>query len=147
MNHDLLELCHKPTAGWKAELWQSAHFRSMCKSVRCIVLDLCVCAALTFCVDESRSAGLMYVMLDNSTFCFSMRQAYSLHRRFRTASHRIRSSEKAGQPVLHLHPCSGTLRPGGPRHDNDAVSYRNVRVVPTPSEVLCPATPYLPANR
>ncbi len=41
----------------------------------------------------------------------------------------------------------GELRPGGPRHDNDAAHYARVRVVPTCQELLCPEQPYLPSNR
>jgi hypothetical protein len=38
----------------------------------------------------------------------------------------------------------GTLREGGPRHDNDSTDIRDIRIAPTHDELLCPVTPYLP---
>lgn len=42
---------------------------------------------------------------------------------------------------------AGHLRPGGPRHDNDHVDFRSIRVAPTCQEVLSGELPYLPLNR
>jgi hypothetical protein len=41
---------------------------------------------------------------------------------------------------------AGELRQGGRRHDNDFVDYRQIRIVPTAQELLCPHAPYLPGN-
>lgn len=41
----------------------------------------------------------------------------------------------------------GALNGGGPRHDNDKEDIREISVVPTPQELLCPLTPYLPHNK
>ncbi|KAH9052824.1 hypothetical protein EDB87DRAFT_1676964 [Lactarius vividus] len=38
----------------------------------------------------------------------------------------------------------GTLRDGGPRHDNDFTDICNIRIAPTNEELLCPLPPYLP---
>jgi hypothetical protein len=41
----------------------------------------------------------------------------------------------------------GTLRSGGEaRHDNDFTDIRDIRVVPTNEELLCPLPPYLPVT-
>ena len=41
----------------------------------------------------------------------------------------------------------GTLRLGGePRHDNDLTNIRDIRIVPTNEELLCPLPPYLPVS-
>jgi hypothetical protein len=42
---------------------------------------------------------------------------------------------------------AGHLRPGGPRHDNDHVDFRSIRVAPTCQEVLSGELPFLPLNR
>lgn len=40
----------------------------------------------------------------------------------------------------------GDLREEGPRHDNDKVAIRDIRIAPTQDELLCCIAPYLPAN-
>jgi hypothetical protein len=40
----------------------------------------------------------------------------------------------------------GDERDGGPRHDNDLVDVRDIRIAPTQDELLCTVEPYLPAN-
>mgnify|MGYP001811283439 CR=1 FL=1 len=50
--------------------------------------------------------------------------------------------------IARTRPClAGSLRPKGPRHDNDFADIREVRIPPTEGEVLCEEPPYLPANR
>lgn len=39
----------------------------------------------------------------------------------------------------------GTLRAGGPRHDNDFEDISRIQIMPTQAELLCPIHPYLPA--
>ncbi|TFY64195.1 hypothetical protein EVJ58_g2786 [Rhodofomes roseus] len=38
----------------------------------------------------------------------------------------------------------GSLRPGGPRHDNDMDKIADIRIAPTHGELLSPVAPYLP---
>ena len=40
----------------------------------------------------------------------------------------------------------GAIREGGPRHDNDHEDIRDISIVPTHDELMCPDDPYLPAN-
>lgn len=40
----------------------------------------------------------------------------------------------------------GELSPHGPRHDNDFIDFRRVRIGPTEAEVLAPRAPFLPVN-
>jgi hypothetical protein len=46
-----------------------------------------------------------------------------------------------------VEPPPGELRDGGPRHDNDRVDFREIRVLPTAEEVLCRESAYLPHQR
>ncbi|KAG2495159.1 hypothetical protein HYH03_006767 [Edaphochlamys debaryana] len=55
-----------------------------------------------------------------------------------------RAAEERLRDPTHL---PGSLRPGGPRHDNDVDDFRAIAVVPTAQELLCRAPPYLPSNR
>lgn len=41
---------------------------------------------------------------------------------------------------------AGSLREEGPRHDNDFEDIRSISIPPTESEMLCPISPFLPAN-
>lgn len=40
----------------------------------------------------------------------------------------------------------GELCPGGPRHDNDKILFRDISILPTQEEVLCDVLPYLPVQ-
>jgi len=44
----------------------------------------------------------------------------------------------------HTYEPPGTLRDGGPLHDNDFTDIRDIRIAPTHQELLCPLPPYLP---
>ena len=47
--------------------------------------------------------------------------------------------------LAHTYEPPGTLRDGGPRHDNDFTDIEDIRIAPTHEELLCPVAPYLPA--
>ena len=47
--------------------------------------------------------------------------------------------------LAHTYDPPGTLRDGGPRHDNDSTEIRDIRIAPTHEELLCQIAPYLPA--
>lgn len=40
----------------------------------------------------------------------------------------------------------GELREKGPRHDNDLVLIKDIRIAPTHQELMCEDDPYLPPN-
>ena len=40
----------------------------------------------------------------------------------------------------------GSIRPEGPRHDNDSEDINNIRVAPTHEELMSRVPPYLPVN-
>jgi hypothetical protein len=46
--------------------------------------------------------------------------------------------------LAHTYEPPGTLRDGGPRHDNDSTDICDIRIAPTDEELLCPIAPYLP---
>ena len=41
---------------------------------------------------------------------------------------------------------SGSLCPGGPRHDNEFLNIGQIRIAPTREELVCREQPLLPAN-
>eukprot|EP00743_Colponemidia_sp_Colp-15_P013627 GILK01015901.1.p1 GENE.GILK01015901.1~~GILK01015901.1.p1 ORF type:complete len:623 (-),score=79.48 GILK01015901.1:653-2521(-) len=41
-------------------------------------------------------------------------------------------------------PGPGSIRPEGPRHDNDHEDYKTIAIVPTQQEIMCTVEPYLP---
>ncbi|GAX83659.1 hypothetical protein CEUSTIGMA_g11084.t1 [Chlamydomonas eustigma] len=52
----------------------------------------------------------------------------------------------AERRCIDPHNLPGELRPGGPRHDNDLVDFRQIKVVPTADELMSSKVPYLPSN-
>ncbi|CDO69109.1 hypothetical protein BN946_scf185042.g11 [Trametes cinnabarina] len=57
-----------------------------------------------------------------------------------------RSQAMTGQLAQTYVP-PGALRPEGPRHDNDFVDIREIRIAPTHEELFSPVLPYLPVFR
>ncbi|KAF5326320.1 hypothetical protein D9611_000022 [Ephemerocybe angulata] len=48
--------------------------------------------------------------------------------------------------ILYKDAGLGSLRPTGPRHDNDLDNISDIRIAPTEEELICETAPYLPAN-
>lgn len=56
-------------------------------------------------------------------------------------------SEEGDIAALHnAYEGPGSLRPEGPRHDNDFVDINDIRIAPTHNELISRISPYLPAN-
>lgn len=59
--------------------------------------------------------------------------------------HQVAMQMQLGVEVpLEIQPGPGSTRPGGPRHNNDHVEYRQVQIIPSGEEILCQIDPYLP---
>jgi hypothetical protein len=48
--------------------------------------------------------------------------------------------------ILYEEQGPGSLRPDGPRHDNDFNDIQDIRIAPTQEELITQIKPYLPAN-
>jgi hypothetical protein len=78
------------------------------------------------------------------------REARQIARAVFEDNENLRVAQSIAQEVevpREVQPPPGELRDGGPRHDNDRVNFREIRVLPTAEEVLSRADSYLPLQR